>query len=163
MAAKVVQQNATESLYGGYTINVTLGTPPQQFSLLLDTSSSNVWVIGAACSSRACTGNQRPLKHQKFNKSKSKTFKDLYKPMSVKGSMGEIGGELAQDVLSFAGFTVQQQQIGVVQTLPDFYADTAFDGTFGLGWPSLAVDRAMPPLQNVLSQLDKPLFSIWLG
>ncbi|KAH7676002.1 CRE-ASP-1 protein, partial [Aphelenchoides avenae] len=63
----------------------------------------------------------------------------------------------------FSGFSVKQQQFGVVQTLPDFYDNMAFDGTFGLGWPSLAVDGATPPIQNVLAQLDNPLFSIWLG
>jgi len=32
----------------------------------------------------------------------------------------------------------------------------------GLGWPSLAVDNVMPPMQNLLPTLDKPLFTVWM-
>lgn len=75
---------------GYYTLNVTLGTPrkfspphtlpptaglwthsvnlAQPFSLLLDSSSANVWVIDAACTSVACTGDSKyGVKHHQFH------------------------------------------------------------------------------------------------
>lgn len=36
------------------------------------------------------------------------------------------------------------------------------DGVLGLAWPSIAEDGVVPPIQNVLSQLDQPLFTVWL-
>lgn len=35
-------------------------------------------------------------------------------------------------------------------------------GILGLGWPDLAVDDVTPPMQNLLSQLDQPIFTVWL-
>ncbi|KAH7723061.1 aspartyl protease-like protein [Aphelenchoides avenae] len=36
------------------------------------------------------------------------------------------------------------------------------DGIFGAAWPSVSSFGVEPPLQRVLNQLDKPLFSVWL-
>jgi hypothetical protein len=36
------------------------------------------------------------------------------------------------------------------------------EGLIGLGWPSLAVDHEIPIMQNLLPQLDQPIFTIWL-
>ena len=35
----------------------------------------------------------------------------------------------------------------------------------GLGWPSIAVGRAVPPFQNMIEQqvLKEPVFSFWLN
>uniref|UniRef100_A0AC35GCG4 Peptidase A1 domain-containing protein n=1 Tax=Panagrolaimus sp. PS1159 TaxID=55785 RepID=A0AC35GCG4_9BILA len=39
-----------------YNINVTIGTPPQTFSLALDTNSAVTWVIDSACYTDYCVG-----------------------------------------------------------------------------------------------------------
>jgi len=43
-----------------------------------------------------------------------------------------------------------------------FFGYQPIDGIMGLGWPALAVDNVVPPMQNLLSQLDKPIFTTWL-
>uniref|UniRef100_A0A914DY46 Peptidase A1 domain-containing protein n=1 Tax=Acrobeloides nanus TaxID=290746 RepID=A0A914DY46_9BILA len=35
-------------------------------------------------------------------------------------------------------------------------------GYLGLAWPSVSPNNYTPPIQNLLSQFDKPVFSIWL-
>jgi hypothetical protein len=61
-----------------------------------------------------------------------------------------------------AGIPVEQQTFAVAnQMSADFYYETA-DGIMGLGWPSLANSGAVPPFQNMMSQLDQPIFVIWL-
>lgn len=58
--------------------------------------------------------------------------------------------------------TVRQQTFGVSTTIADVFGYQPVDGILGLGWPSLAVDKVVPPMQNVLDQLDQPLFTVWL-
>jgi hypothetical protein len=54
---------------------ISLGTPKQNFTIVLDTGSSNLWVIDVKCKSQACKGypNSGFTKHQ-FDPSKSSSY-----------------------------------------------------------------------------------------
>ncbi|KAK6759111.1 hypothetical protein RB195_016371 [Necator americanus] len=146
-----------------YLGNVTLGTPPQTTTLVLDTGSSNLWVIDAACKTAACNGepNSGYTKH-KFDTTKSTTFTKESRTFSIQYGSGSCNGYLGTDTVSFAGLTITKQEFGVATHLAEVFGYQPVDGILGLGWPALAVDKVTPPMQNLLSTLDQPLFTVWM-
>uniref|UniRef100_A0A914EFV8 Peptidase A1 domain-containing protein n=1 Tax=Acrobeloides nanus TaxID=290746 RepID=A0A914EFV8_9BILA len=146
-----------------YLANVTTGTPPQQFTIAPDTGSSNYWIIDAnKCKNQACQGYPGYASHNRFDSTKSTTFKNLGTPFSIQYGSGSCDGTLAVDVLSFAGLSIPTQTFGLASSIADVFGYQPIDGIMGLGWPALAIDNVVPPMQNLLSQLNKPLFTVWL-
>ncbi|CAB3398830.1 unnamed protein product [Caenorhabditis bovis] len=146
-----------------YLGNITLGTPAQTMTVVLDTGSSNLWVIDANCKSQACNGypNSGFVKH-KFNTSASSTYKGETRKFSIQYGSGSCSGHLAKDSLNFGGVIVDNQEFGVATHIAEVFGYQPVDGILGLGWPKLAVDDVTPPMQNALPQLDQPLFTVWL-
>lgn len=72
----------TMSYYG----NITIGTPPQQFSVQVDTGSSDLWVPSVVCSSTACKG------HASFNASLSSTYSEYGYPFQISYGDGQVTG-----------------------------------------------------------------------
>jgi hypothetical protein len=142
---------------------ISLGTPQQNFTIVLDTGSSNLWVIDVKCKTQACKGypDSGFTKHQ-FDSSKSSTFKNNGQFFSIQYGSGSCYGNLGQDTLNMGGIKIDNQVFGLAQSIADVFGYQPVDGILGLGWPNLAVDNVVPPMQNALSQLDKPLFSVWL-
>ncbi|TKR87244.1 hypothetical protein L596_011674 [Steinernema carpocapsae] len=145
-----------------YLGNITLGTPAQPFTIVLDTGSSNLWVINSQCTSQACQGYPGAPTKKRFDESKSNTFKPDGTPFSIQYGSGSCDGKLGVDTLTFGGLTYATQKFGVSDDIADVFGYQPVDGILGLGWPALAEDNVVPPMQNVLNQLDQPLFTVWM-
>jgi len=63
--AKLPLQNYLDMSYYG---EITLGTPPQPFQVMFDTSSADFWVPSIRCNSRDCQGKR------KYDSSRSCTY-----------------------------------------------------------------------------------------
>ncbi|KAI6212367.1 CRE-ASP-1 protein [Aphelenchoides besseyi] len=93
-----------------YLGNITIGTPPQPFQIILDTGSSNLWVVDKSCTADECNGLYDPLfgpvwKKQKYDRSASSTFKKDGRQFEIYYGFGSCYGDLVQDVVSFGGLT----------------------------------------------------------
>jgi hypothetical protein len=146
-----------------YNGNVSLGSPAQYFNVQLDTGSSNLWVISVECQSSDCLGVQIPdYQRNLFNKSASNIYQENGQSLELQYGSGYVSGYLGVDTFQFAGFTDQSQTFGLATYVDPTFGQEQLDGIFGLGWPQLSEDNVTPPLQQILSQLDKPVFTVWL-
>ncbi|KAI6238439.1 CRE-ASP-1 protein [Aphelenchoides fujianensis] len=147
-----------------------LATGTQGFSdylVQLDTGSSNLWVVDVSCQTDQCNGQDNPFlggrwQKQKYDSSKSSTYKPNGTSFDILFDAGEVSGELSSDTLVVAGLTIADQVFGRATTAYDPFGYYPLDGILGLGWPALAEDQVTPPFQDVIKQLDAPLFTVWL-
>ncbi|KAI8908746.1 hypothetical protein PhCBS80983_g01097 [Powellomyces hirtus] len=150
----------TNYMNAQYYGEITLGTPAQTFSVVLDTGSSNLWVPSTHCSSIAC------WLHRKYDSSKSQTFKPNGTEFAIQYGSGSLEGIISNDVLGVADLSVKDVDFGESVKEPGVtFAVGRFDGIFGLGYDNIAVKRVVPPFYKMIQQglLDEPLFGAWFG
>ncbi|XP_069407455.1 napsin-A isoform X3 [Ovis canadensis] len=145
-----------------YYGEIGLGTPPQNFSVVFDTGSSNLWVPSVRCRffSLPC------WLHHRFNPKASSSFRFNGTKFAVQYGTGRLAGILSEDKLTIGGITGATVTFGEALWEPSLVFTFAhFDGILGLGFPVLAVGGVRPPLDRLVDQglLDKPVFSFYLN
>lgn len=143
-----------------YYTDISLGTPEQNFKVILDTGSSNLWVPGVQCGSLSC------FLHPKYDSEASSTFKPNGTEFAIQYGTGSVSGYISKDTLKIGELVIPGQDFGEATTEPGLtFAFAKFDGILGLGYDSIAVDGVVPPIYNAIEQdlLKKPLFSFYMG
>ncbi|KAH9837240.1 acid protease [Rhodofomes roseus] len=134
-AASVEATNVVDT----YVVSVGVGSPATQYSLLVDTGSSNTW-LGA---------------DKKYTK--TSTSKDTGSQVSVTYGSGSFSGEEYTDTVTLGdGLTITGQSIGVASSAQGF---SGVDGILGVGPVALtqgtlqSSDDTIPTVtDNLLSQ-----------
>ncbi|XP_036960424.1 pepsin A-like isoform X2 [Acanthopagrus latus] len=156
-------QTGTESMTNDADLSyygvVSIGNPPQSFTVIFDTGSSNLWIPSVYCSSQACQN------HNKFNPQQSSTFKWGDQQLSIQYGTGSMTGYLGSDTVEVGGIYVANQVFGLSQTEAAFMASMAADGILGLAFQSIASDNVVPVFDNMIQQglVSQPMFSVYLS
>ncbi|XP_075404152.1 pepsin A [Tenrec ecaudatus] len=143
-----------------YFGTIAIGTPPQEFTVIFDTGSSNLWVPSIYCSSPACSN------HNRFNPQKSSTYQATSQTVSIAYGTGSMTGILGYDTVQVAGIADTNQIFGLSQTEPgSFLYYSPFDGILGLAYPNIASSGATPVFDNMWNQglVPQDLFSVYLS
>jgi len=144
-----------------YYGEITLGTPPQKFTVVFDTGSGNLWVPSSRCKgfNIAC------LLHRRYSSEQSSTYTKSGKPFSIHYGSGSMSGFTSIDTLTIGGLTLSNVTFAEATSEPGVsFAMTKFDGILGLGFSAVSVDGS-PPIFELLyetGQLAEPVFAFYL-
>jgi len=139
-----------------YYGQVYIGTPHQQFLVLFDTGSSNLWVPSSTCTNCGA--------HNKFTDADSSTYVANGTSFFIEYGTGELKGYLSSDILTVGNLSTRVT-FGEATNEPGItFKEAKFDGIFGLGFRDIAVDNVDPPFyvfeQNKM--LNQFLFTFYL-
>lgn len=151
-------KNYLDAQYYG---EIGIGTPSQNFTVVFDTGSSNLWVPSSKCRlSLAC------YFHPKFKGSKSTTYKADGSQCNIQYGTGAVYGILSEDTVTVGDLEVTNQKFMEATKEPGLtFMLAKFDGILGLGFQEIAVDNVTPVWYNMLDQglVSEPVFSFWLN
>lgn len=140
---------------------VGIGTPPQNFTVIFDTGSSNLWVPSSRCYfSIAC------YLHHRYKSAKSSTYKADGETCKITYGSGSIAGFFSDDDVLVGDLTVKNQKfIETTRESSVTFIIGKFDGILGLGYPEISVGKAPPIWQSMQEQelLAEDVFSFWLN
>ncbi|KAE8723084.1 Aspartic proteinase A1 [Hibiscus syriacus] len=144
-----------------YYGEIGVGTPPQKFTVIFDTGSSNLWVPSSKCYfSISC------YLHSKYKASESKTYKKNGKSAAIHYGTGAISGFFSYDNVQVGDLVVKDQEFIEATKEPGLtFLVAKFDGILGLGFKEISVGKAVPVWYNMIKQglIKDPVFSFWLN
>nr|XP_055197093.1 chymosin-like [Nyctereutes procyonoides] len=157
---KVASEPLANYLDCQYFGRISIGTPPQEFTVVFDTGSSDLWVPSVYCKSTACQS------HHRFDPAKSSTFQNLNEPLSIQYGTGSMQGFLGLDTVTVSSIVDPQQTVGLSTQEPgSVFTYSEFDGILGLAYPSLASPYSVPVFDNMMQNhlVAQDLFSVYLS
>ncbi|CAJ2631784.1 unnamed protein product [Trifolium pratense] len=144
-----------------YFGEIGIGTPPQTFTVIFDTGSSNLWVPSSKCYfSLAC------YTHNWYKAKKSHTYNKNGTSCKISYGTGSISGFFSQDNIKVGSSIVKNQDfIEATREGSLTFLAGKFDGIFGLGFQEISVGRALPVWYNMVEQhlVSEKVFSFWLN
>lgn len=140
---------------------MSIGTPPQNFNVIFDTGSANLWVPNSK------VGIVGLLKH-KYDSSKSSTYVANGTAFNIQYGSGPVSGIWSGDEVTLGDLPIKHQSFAEVENAAGLgvgYAIGKFDGILGLGWDRISVDGVEPPFHNLVDagELANQVFAFYLG
>lgn len=161
--SEIIKDYANAQYYG----IVKIGSPPQEFQVIYDTGSSNLWVpeVGCVhCGYKWIHGGKN-----KYDKESSETFVEDGTDFSIQYGSGAVSGVFAEDSVTLADdITVSSQKFATIHDAGGMgiaYAFGYFDGILGLGFDSISVNGVKTVFHNAVEQglVESSVFAFYLG
>ncbi|KAI9028886.1 aspartic peptidase domain-containing protein [Phycomyces nitens] len=175
---KAFSKRDTALLYNDgseYIVKVSIGTPPQNFTVSLDTGSADLWVPSIYCEKEECNLSR-------FDPNKSSSFVDTSYPFQINYGLGHAHGYYGQDTVRIGDAVVPSQQFGLASSTKDIITGESVNkhpdglrvlpnGILGLGYPGLTsasgseIGKYEPFVFNLARQglIDEPVFSVFMS
>uniref|UniRef100_A0A2K5DCK0 Peptidase A1 domain-containing protein n=1 Tax=Aotus nancymaae TaxID=37293 RepID=A0A2K5DCK0_AOTNA len=155
-SGEVASESLTNYLDCQYFGKIYIETPPQEFTVVFDTGSSDLWVPSVYCNKN----------HHRFDPSKSSTFQNMDKSLSIQYGTGNMQGLLGYDTVTVSNIVDPHQTVGLSTQEPgDIFTYSEFDGILGLAYPSLASEYSVPVFDNMMDRhlVAQDLFSVYMS
>jgi len=136
---------------------IKVGTPPQEFTVIFDTGSSNFWLPSSSCEG---AGNRRLFKTQE-----SSTFVKSSKKINIQYGKGAVAGVVGQDHVHIAGLDVKNVSFAQLTKITGMDPKSKFDGLIGLAFPEIAAGKVTTFLEHLLDQnaIRDASFSLYMS
>ncbi|KAG9316596.1 acid protease [Chiua virens] len=132
---------------------LAFGSQGQALQIDFDTGSADLWVTAG------CTACGSLLQ---FQTTGSNTYRNTAEPFSVTYGLGFVNGTLARDTVAMGHLVVPNQTFGVVDEVSLNFDESPSDGLAGLAFSTIARSQQPTFFENVMPQLDAPLFSVFM-
>ncbi|XP_057583307.1 pregnancy-associated glycoprotein 2-like [Hippopotamus amphibius kiboko] len=141
-----------------YVGNITIGTPPQEFRVVFDTGSSDLWVSSINCSTPSCCARKL------FDPHSSSTFQSSSRPIKIKYGSGMVIGFRGYDTVRIGKLIDLRQAFGLINKQIGL-DHVNFDGVLGLGNSLLAHQGITPVFDNLKKQgiISQPVFAFYFS
>ncbi|XP_049616440.1 nothepsin [Syngnathus scovelli] len=143
-----------------YFGQISLGSPEQNFSVVFDTGSADLWVPSSYCVSQACAV------HKRFRAFESSSYSHDGRSFGIHYGSGHLLGVMARDTLKMGEMSVPSQEFGESVYEPgSTFVVARFDGVLGMAYPRLAEILGNPVFDNMMTHnnMDQPVFSFYLS
>ncbi|XP_010916100.1 aspartic proteinase oryzasin-1 [Elaeis guineensis] len=154
----VALKNYMNAQYFG---EIGLGSPAQNFTVIFDTGSSNLWVPSSKCYfSVAC------YFHSKYKSTLSSTYEKNGGSANIHYGTGSVSGFFSQDYVTVGELTIKNQVFIEATREPSItFMVAKFDGILGLGFKEISVGNVVPVWDNMVNQslVKEPVFSFWFN
>jgi cathepsin D len=156
MLAAVLKIPLKDTANAQYYGPISVGTPRQNFQVLFDTGSSNLWFPSSLCVN--C------YFHNLYDHTKSSSYIANGTPFSIQYGSGSASGFISGDVVNIGGANVNTQFAEVTDEPGISFNVAFFDGIAGMAWQSIVVDNITPLWVDLVNQgiIPKATFGFYL-
>jgi|Transcript_23185 hypothetical protein len=139
-----------------YFVNIKLGSNEQEFTVVPDTGSSNLWVYSSKCHSVAC------LTHTKYNAKKSDSYEEDGQDFDITYGSGSVKGFVSKDICKLTDDVTAKMSFGEIQKVKGAtFLVSQMDGIIGLAFDQISVDT-LPTFMSATTDIEDKSFTFYL-